>query len=397
MRHTFYNVGHGDAIFIEPDKKQLLIRDLGCYSRISQNKGLLAAIDDVEDCIKKEFSIDVLVSHAHKDHYNGFQELYKRMFKKNRAKPFRKAYIPYLSPYILESLDWAVLVASVGFYLYLPRKSTYHQKGRNWLMLAPLMANLAQYVVGLVAGSGINLNGTQANVLWPPANAYGTLSSKELINQIKYIYAQSDLDDDGFFDFCESIYKDLEDCFTDHGKKKDDVDYVNKILKKLEDKRIKVFGKKNGLPYAHLFSNPFLKNSYNKCIDNHSIVFEIPEEAVFLSDIKEDAMDEMFMQLRGNNIVLSKHYSLLKSSHHGTRICDDLKKIEFEKIVHCCGKGHVTYNGPIIDYNQMFSSFSHNTNSVVFCMDWNARGSSKKWKSAVKKASKIVGGIKRTF
>jgi len=64
-------------------------------------------------------------------------------------------------------------------------------------------------------------------------------------------------------------------------------------------------------------------------------------------------MTEMFKQC-GSRIA--SQYPLLKSAHHGTRICDDLKKKKFSKIIHCCGKGNRRYGRPLNDYKQISST-----------------------------------------
>ena len=348
MQHTFYNVGHGDTIFIEPNgnEKKLIVRDMGCCSSINTNKGMQAALDDINQCIASGFIIDVIISHAHIDHYKGIKKLYDD----GKRKIFRNTYIPYLATSDRNSLLWSVFVISVGMYLYLPtfsRYSYYYAKAKHWLLLAPIMADLSIQVIGVSnASKGLNLSGANLNFLWPPEHAFFPLSLKQLNNLVRELFANDDFNNDGFQDFCNELHSQIMQCFDGEGTE----NHTSEILRRLEEKRKQVLNSSNSEFFIECLQKDNIRDCYEQCVDNHSIVFNIAEEALYLSDLKEDAMDEMFKQC-GNRIGMK--YSLLKSAHHGTRICDELKKRRFDRIVHCCGKGNSGYGRPISDYIQM--------------------------------------------
>ena len=126
----------------------------------------------------------------------------------------------------------------------------------------------------------------------------------------------------------------------------------------MEEKKEQVFESQEANFFVNIFKDASIGKKYKHSVDNHSIVFDIEKESFNLSDICEDAIDAMFNQC---GCRIASQYPLLKSAHHGTRICDDLKKMKFSKIIHCCGKGNRRYGRPLNDYNQM--------NSTVVYMD----------------------------
>ena len=351
MKHTFYNVGHGDTIFIKPDdnEKRLIIRDMGCYSSVFSNKGMQVALNDLDQYIVSDFVIDVIISHAHIDHYKGLKKLYDD----GKRKIFRNTYIPYLTDSNRYDLLWSVFVISVGMYLYLPtfsRYSYYYARAKNWLLLAPIMADLSVQVIGVSnASGGLNLGGTNLDFLWPPEHGFCSLSSKQLSIFVRKLFANEDFNDDEFQKFCNELYSQIAQCFKDDRVE----DHTSDILRILEEKRKQVRNSSNAAFFIESLKKDNIFKSYELCVDDHSIVFDISEEALYLSDLHEDAMDEMFKQCGGK---IASQYPLLKSAHHGTRICDDLKKMKFSQIVHCCGKGNSGYGRPIKDYNQMSST-----------------------------------------
>ncbi len=351
MKHTFYNVGHGDTIFIKPDgdEKRLIIRDMGCYSSVFSNKGMQAALNDLDQYIASDFVIDVIVSHAHKDHYKGFKKLYDD----GERKIFRNTYIPYLTDSNRSSLLWSVFVISVGMYLYLPTYSYYsyyYTKAKNWLLLAPIMADLSVQVIGVSNASGrLNWCGANLDFLWPPEHGFCSHSLKQLNIFVRELFANGDFNNDEFQSFCNELYSQIAQCFKDDG-----VDnHTLNILRTLEEKRKQARNSSNAEFFIESLEKYNIIENYELCVDDHSIVFNIAEEALYLSDLHEDAMAEMFKQC-GSRIA--SQYPLLKSAHHGTRICDDLKKKKFSKIIHCCGKGNRRYGRPLNDYKQISST-----------------------------------------
>ena len=360
MKHTFYNVGHGDTIFIKPDdnEKRLIIRDMGCYSSVFSNKGMQAALNDLDQYIASDFVIDVIISHAHIDHYKGLKKLYDD----GKRKIFRNTYIPYLTGSNRDNLLWSVFVISVGMYLYLPAYSyysNYYAKAKNWLLLAPIMADLSVQVIGVSnASGGLNLGGANLDFLWPSEHCFCSLSSKQLCIFVRELFANEDFNDDGFQNFCNELHSQIAQCFKDdrvedYTSEGLHTEYTLDILRTLEEKRKQVRKSSNAAFFIESLEKNNLFESYELCVDDHSIVFYISEEALYLSDLHENAMDEMFKQC-GSRIA--SQYPLLKSAHHGTRICNDLKTKRFSKIIHCCGKGNRRYGRPLNDYKQMSST-----------------------------------------
>ena len=262
MKHTFYNVGHGDTIFIKPDgdEKRLIIRDMGCYSGISSNKGMKAALRDLKQYIKLNYSIDVIISHAHTDHYKGFKKLYDD----GERKIFRNTYIPYLTDSNRDDLFWSVFVISVGMYLYLPtfsRYSYYYARSKNWLLLAPIMADLSVQVIGVSnASGGLNLSGTNLDFLWPPENGFCSYPSKQLHFFVRDLFANEDFNDDGFRIFCNELHSQIVQCFKDnrveaYTSEGLHTEYTLDVLRTLEEKRKQVRKSSNATIFLESLKN----------------------------------------------------------------------------------------------------------------------------------------------
>lgn len=348
MQHTFYNVGHGDTIFIKPDKKEkcIIVRDMGCCTNIFINSGMKKALDDLEQFRNQDYTIDVIVSHAHDDHYKGFVELHKNGCR----KIFRNTYIPYLVEVDRGSLLWNVMKVAVGMYLYFPTYSPYYKDAKDWLFLAPIMADLSIQVKGVSNDScGVDIAKSHFDFFWPSSKSNFSLSQKELIAFSKYISMEDDFNKGDFNQVCQEIYSELELCFKEN-KVENHTERIREILKR---KKLSNSVAKDCSIYQRFICNAALKEAFGDFLDNHSVVFGVAEEALYLSDLKKNAMDEMFRQC-GNRIGMK--YSLLKSAHHGTRICDELKKRQFGIIVHCCGKGNRRYGRPLKEYKKIGGS-----------------------------------------
>ncbi|HEY3321216.1 MAG TPA: hypothetical protein VGP72_12170 [Planctomycetota bacterium] len=95
----------------------------------------------------------------------------------------------------------------------------------------------------------------------------------------------------------------------------------------------------------------FARVVHDKELDNHSLVFEIASEALFLSDLHEGPMNDMAARY----FPLPKDYALVKSAHHGNRLGGLLKKKlrNIRGVLHCCGSANGNYGGPNLTYSEL--------------------------------------------
>jgi ribonuclease BN (tRNA processing enzyme) len=90
MQTTFYNVGHGEAIFIDLGNRRGIVRDFG-RSRFAKHTDFSVSIPRILSCdccrfypwyLLKHYphckQSDAILTHAHEDHFNGFRELYNQ-------------------------------------------------------------------------------------------------------------------------------------------------------------------------------------------------------------------------------------------------------------------------------------------------------------------------------
>ena len=417
--HSFYNVGHGDTITIEDDHS-LVVRDCGRYHKNYQfyEDSLNLALSDIKHTDKKKYAI---LSHAHNDHFSGFQELYNQ----NKYQLFEETFIPplvlpngnlysgvsrkSLSPAAISSLKTKINLY-LKAYASLKRRSSTKQLVSNWFFLLPIMNFLSKKVVMVSCGDQI-LN-QSATVLWPPlpnsANDEKEISNDsdiyieraKVINDIEVELNLHDMDispeERLFFDeranSIVSIYSKIieGDSENDQPTEEQKRTFVEKIEKILED--IDRVGIKN-LPYR---IKQLLCSAIRNDDDNMSLVFQYNDaSAIYLSDIDEKHIPLLISIMQLNGFILPE-YVLLKSSHHGTRYESSLKSIKYNLVVHTCGigisRGRRAHKGPNRDY----CVGKQNT----FCLDWDYTAmqlNSTKWDPVVLGNSTVCSSQKKIF
>lgn len=366
---TFHNVQHGEYISIamktEKNEDLTVIRDFGAYS--DSLKSLLET--EADKMATDENLKEAILSHAHRDHCNGFELLHQSCQNNNGRilnPPFRKAYIPYLR--FKEDDDFGALMLKVGlYYLYiLPLDSIKTKRITNWIKMTPIMYDLSEMLVGVWQGFVFPDWSQKGTVLWPPApkSDYCQKLVFDLTDTVN-ILEQTFPND--VKNIINQVYDGLRSAlhsFTDAGKQSLQSTALN-IINSVLDPYLKECGN------AVVQLEPALCRKCDKVlmnIDNHSIVFSLDAEdgsdgILFLSDLDAPSMNRMC-----EVIDREKHYKAIKSAHHGTRLGKKLAGIvKSDLVIHCCGQAHQNYNGPNPP-SLTPSYFSIAQNNI--CSDW---------------------------
>lgn len=382
MKTIFFNVQHGDAIFINMGTIGL-VRDFGTLSSKStpfvQNTAdhLLKAYSFIKRN-NINYSFEAMLTHPHIDHYSGFEYLSNNS---KAYKMFDRAYIPWLDFSTLHTLHAIYLKFSV-YYLYIISSSnTNAQNMKDWIKMAPIMAYLSKKVLGVYEGINISHWPFIGNIYWPPLPIQKPIGLGNIQTDLYSNY--SSIDNKEIFDIIEEINKQLS---PEHRQNiENSFISIYEILKniKLNDEEtandadilLKVNSILNQIPnQAMPFTNYQLKqklSSYCKQkmlpnLDNHSIVFDVEEKALFFSDLNNRPIRKI-----ATKHLKRKHYDFIKSAHHGTRISTQLVKsgCRADRIVHCCGwSGKSQYYGPNSLYCNILSNKNYSTN--IICTDW---------------------------
>lgn len=383
MKHSFYNVGHAETIFIEPDDNTLIVRDFGKNQKkiIPYYKNYHNAYNHLTQRLNDgHTTIDAVISHAHADHISGFKELHKN-FNASNVKIFKNSFVPkqdYSSP---DTLDSILLRLSIYGILYCSANSRMYNRSKNWINFMPIIKDLSHNVIEVCQGYKINHWSKPATVLWPEKNFHFDFwqESRDYETLKKAVHALNTMQSHALL---ESITN-LEGIVINQHNESAANSFSNlEIVENSLSIVNSTFRNGNNTKYSPLIFSPRVVRAYRHCVDNDSLVFAFDDDsALYLSDLDGDALNAM-MHVN----PMKNKYSLLKSAHHGTRICARLQNCNFDKIIHCCGTTLSTYDGPTIEYN-------HCNSGNVICLDWDNNSSPQKWDPNVKQISTIYDPI----
>ncbi len=409
--HSFYNVGHGDAILIQDDDF-LVVRDVGQPSKIKQirksfyQNSLNQALLDIMRSDLKRYAV---VSHAHEDHFSGFMQLYSQ----NQFHIFEESYIPPLvcGPSVVlhpigcmsETSLRDFLAHKVKFYLKVYaalNKGVTKKNLSNWFFLLPVMNYLSKKVTQVSFSDKI-LNGS-ATVLWPylvksakDGNTCSGLDGKydfEKYNRVDLEYPLWDMDI-GYQDQFQQCTDEVVDVYLKiiDGQQENRESIIERqksekelFVKKIEGVLQRVNGLQLKIPYPQKI---LFCHAINHDDDNQSVVFQYDDaSAIYLSDLYGTYINQMISVMKLNGLLMSG-YKLLKSSHHGSRYDASLLTTNYDEVVHCCGVGTKAQYGPNIGY------LAKSPQSI--CLDWDYQAP--KWDVHVLYASTLVYPSDRTI
>lgn len=359
MEHSFYNVGHAESILIKPDSRTLIVRDLGKNKKANVNyvQNFKLAYDEIIHAFNAGLDIDTIISHAHADHIDGFTDLLNTYTPPHKI--FRTAYLPKQDFSNSKTLHYVLLRFSVYCVLICGKKSRASQRAKNWLNFRPTINALSQNIQEVSLGDTITTWSKNATILWPPSfnNDYPDYAEKDYKRLLRSVEALDTMQSPEFLEELRETNQKLSELLALSEENEETSE-----IKQLLDSLTSSFRNGSINRQSPLTFNIPTMTAYKHCIDNDSLVFAFDDHsALYLSDLYSDAMSSM---IKANpQIVLN--YQLLKSAHHGTRICTELQTNgHFDEIVHCCGITNANYGGPIIDYNSC-------TNGKVYCLDWD--------------------------
>ncbi len=377
MKTTFFNVQHGDAIFIDFGDRGL-VRDFGTLSPTSQKyvqKLASFLVKFQKNC--GDYSLEAMLTHPHLDHYSGFEYMLTRL---NAKKFFSISYIPWLDFSTIKSLHAFYLRLGLLHLYIFPTRRTTNQKIIDWIKMAPLMADLSKWLLGVEENALLPHKNYQEKILWPPRCYY--ISGSRNIDGVIDLYFNfldvfmneflNDSQRNIFEKRFKKIYDILSSIYTD-GKHENPPNLLPSIMEELN--QIEPFDLEN-VDYLilRLFSN-FCRLKMQRNIDDHSIVFKIDEEALFFSDLHSGPIGKIAMKH-----LVNQKFKLMKSAHHGSRFGAKMPKSNCtaSKIVHSCGPSPYNYDGPDVRYCQLLTQQTPpNYANDIICTDWNY--SSSKW------------------
>ena len=374
VRLKVFNVGHGEAMILTLDNGRKVIRDFGRSfqaKKTATSISVIAIIQKYQNHISPiKTKIDIVLSHAHDDHFNGFIKLHDLGFK----KIFKTAYIPYIDLTTIESLGGKILKLSSYLYTYYGIKTNIGKNAKNWILAIPILADLSEMICGVCTGYIIKSWVPNGEILWPPipgsATSYYSDFETNIDNQISFF--ETNLEDTVMLDYkrqvldeilkllAQQIYINPDEPIVTGGDST--VNRINDILE-------------NSLRFSRYFrtnANPF-KNilRYKNSIDDNSIVFRLfdtkQNHALFLSDLNSKYIREITLfHMNG-----SMHFRIIKSSHHGSRYNDMMHVLKntSDTIIHCCGPSNQRIKQPDVAYR--------NVSGNIICTDWNTYSTSK--------------------
>jgi beta-lactamase superfamily II metal-dependent hydrolase len=364
-----WNVGHGEAMRIDiPEDKVFVIRDFG-QMKSTSNKSNHQPIDNIKDeLLKTETAghIEAILSHAHYDHFNGFKQIYEGLKDKKR-KPFYASYIPWLDIGTTKSLGYSICKVSAYLFAYHGANKEKADQYKNWFLAAPIMYALSDSLYGVAAGYTFNWG--QAKVLWPPpprALDVGTLALDllEIADDLKEAFLSADIASK--VDQIEAVSLELNKIIIQYQPSAgSNVDLpLNRIIVENNQQNIKKVeelfnqlapikpNQKKQIPSRVSSTCRTASRRLDQSIDDHSLVFEFPNKALFLSDLSPGCMDMMAQKY----MVKKNDYEILKSAHHGTRIGGSAFKKHLSSVktvVHCCGSSNKTFHAPSCKYCEL--------------------------------------------
>lgn len=375
MKTTFFNVQHGDAIFINYGDRGL-VRDFGSLSRNAQQ--YIQKLASFLVRAKKKYAgypFEAMLTHPHCDHYSGFEYMLTNLNGTNKF--FDIAYIPWLDFSTLKSLHALYLQLGLLHLYIFPQRYAANKNIKDWMKIAPLMADLSKHLYGVGENTKLPHKNYTEQILWPPQPSYVRPADYGISVDDYIDFVVNELLDDAqkniYEDSFNQIFSILSSIKTDGSG--ENLPNRFHLIKEMLD-RIKPFDLK-------IAKHPFLRRlSYSvqlkmqRDIDDHSIVFKVDEEALFFSDLHSSSIGKIAMKH-----LVNQKFKLMKSAHHGSRFGAKMPKSNCtaSKIVHSCGPSPYNYNGPDVRYCQLLTQQNPpNYANDIICTDWNY--ASLKWK-----------------
>lgn len=376
MKTVIYNVGHGDAIFIDLGNEGI-IRDFGTLTQAYKKR-----IESLANFILRykkrnsNYVFDSILSHPHEDHCSGYHYLHQNL---GARKIFRNTFIPWLDFSKDKTIHGFFLKIGLMYLYFISSSSPIGKRIREWITMAPLMADLSTHLYGVSEGCYVGGRHCCGRILWPPQKQ-PIASMSTLLYHNFCIDGFINMDDDPVSHFekqlDENVRKNFRELYeelrtalnainTDGAQENGENNYdnIDAILKKMPTNSIGSLNSQSQFSLEHVCQNVMLKN-----IDNHSIVLEIEDYALFLSDLNSNCINKV-----ASHHLTGKMFKLLKSAHHGSKFGKKLRTVgcKADKIIHCCGLSNSNYNGPSSLYCDILSSQNPQTSANdVVCTDW---------------------------
>ena len=271
MKTTIYNIGHGETINIKINN-QIIIRDFG-RSRFAKHTDFSCSLARLVYCsscflflydTSHSNNTDAVLSHAHEDHFNGFEMLYKL----KHINIFDNAYIPYLSMENLDSLGGRLIKYSLFLFRYYGSKNIIATNAKNWLLAAPIMAIISKNLWCVTAGHTVSHWGKSNKILWPLA------TSEEYVIKLKKQWDKYLENNDVNTEFLNNEAEEIRKLLMPFYSARNDglefnSDATTGVINRIESILNRSFN------IDQNFSSPsrLYTYAYKYTIDNHSLIF----------------------------------------------------------------------------------------------------------------------------
>ena len=346
----FANMGHGEAIAFEVNG-QWYLRDFGEYtSKVSGLRCSVAKLledSDTSKCIFKDLTKsqgdkrwNAILSHAHCDHFSGFEELFDKAIKQERLpeKIFKNAYLPLVCKGNKDYLNYSCLIeGNVLLASFFKQKE---KKGNAYTFLKSdiIMAALSDNIIYCSSETPppAPFNAVYCPIKSISSDAYAELFDiQRMLDDFYERYFQNENERAAIKSNVQKIQKILEK-YHWHGEKsilnvsfedaKKDIDAIDDAISNVKKYT------KNDFKWGKL--PQYIKNILDDC----SLVFDVhlTDESKWL--FLGDNNDPILRAALPRNI----QYNGIKTSHHGTRGGQVLKQknITANTLIACVSREH---------------------------------------------------------
>jgi len=311
-----YNVKHGDfGAYLDCDKDYSCVLD--CGSSQSQSRlhtacttptRIMGGVSQIINSTKKR---DLLISHFHRDHYNGV-----KVFSNYKLPFFDKMYIPYIEFKADYSKQFIYSFCLLHETANILNKSFSLLKDFESLFKKSYEKDMVMVGEGDEIPSITDSKGNTAEIIWPPITIKG--KSRELerfIHDLEENLRNKELDKaiknagerlEGLQDLVSS--KEIKRIDTPQKSDRKEFD-INELMS--IEKSLPYRGNKNRPEIRDAFKK--LRSSVKQFLNPLSIAFKIDKQLLWMGDLEEN--NGIFQYIKSK---LDKDIKYFKLPHHGT-------------------------------------------------------------------------------
>jgi ribonuclease BN (tRNA processing enzyme) len=319
-----YDVGFGDCVLYQDYPNDFnaggLLVDCGSKTDEEYAKKVL------ENELYKFKNLDMLITHFHDDHYNGFLKCndisFSRVF-------LPKSYYKEGSGLTNTQNAFYIAVLSYALEYVLGRKKPLDDINDLFIKLPDLVNGKFNNIKCVGSGDIFEIEGREYNVLWPPkdfVNDNSTIKYDKIIPVITNMIRDNYKESKKYINFATSYANQFCEFYASLGEMDDnhvddeEGEKQKKRLEELKNKHMDIVKLANMLNFQ---SKPKIDKKKLDSVDS-SIIKNMNEcSVVFVSDLDilalgdvDNKVIKMIKKIKKNS--LGDHYETIKIQHHGT-------------------------------------------------------------------------------